>query len=184
MRFMYLGIDTATPFLCLGLWRDGFSETLELKVERDHAKRIIVELDAFLGQHKLKKRDLKGIGVGVGPGSYTGIRVAIATAKGLARGLDIPLAYSSSLSAMAHTCLTEGQKGIVAMDARKDNVYYGIYEKQNGIVELLAPSKENRETLTEKYSDLNFFEDIIPSASYLAQQSSTASLRQVSPFYL
>lgn len=181
---MYLGIDTATPFLCLGLWQEGFSETIELKVERDHAKRIIVELDNFLDQHKLKKRDLQGIGVGVGPGSYTGIRVAIATAKGLARGLSIPLAYSSSLTAMAHTCLTQDQKGIVAMDARKDNVYYGIYDKQNGIVELLTPSKENRETLKEKHPDLRFFEDVIPSASYLAQQSSKPSLTQVSPFYL
>ncbi len=184
MHFMYLGIDTATPILCLGLWREGFSETLELKVERDHAKRIIVELDTFLEQHKLKKHDLQGIGVGVGPGSYTGIRVAIATAKGLARGLTIPLAYSSSLSAMAHACLSEGQRGIVAIDARRDNLYYGIYEKQGSIVELLAPTKESREALKEKHKDLRFFEDVIPSASYLAEQSSKASLAQVSPFYL
>lgn len=183
---IYLGIDTSSSFLCLGLWSEqGLEERLELEVERDHTKRILSDLDVFLSTHSVAKKDLAGIAVGTGPGSYTGIRVGIATAKGLAKGLNIPLVGCSSLEAMAQRCLNEEQTAIVAIDARRDNVYYGIFKKQSEQLRLQSSlAKESRIVLKEQHPDLAWFESIVPDAPYLAKKAQQSEQVTIDAIYL
>ena len=82
----YLGLDCSSPYLALALYDGGVLASFCEDVGRDHAKRITGALDTLFEQAGLTPGDLRGVSVGVGPGSYTGLRVGIATAQGLARG--------------------------------------------------------------------------------------------------
>ncbi len=167
---VYLGIDTSTSFLSLALWSaEGVLGTFCENIGRDHAKRLILELDQLFEKATIKKSSLAGIGVGIGPGSYTGLRVGIASAKGLSRALGIPLSGVDSLAAIAYGCLEEGQKGLITLDARRGNVYAGLYEKtQNEVLTLETPQKLEFALLQQHYP---LFQDQAPNALYIAQQA-------------
>ncbi len=174
---IYLGIDTSTSFLSLALWSpEGLEVRFQEAIGRDHAKRLILELDhlfeqASVKQAKVKKTDLTAIGVGIGPGSYTGLRVGIASAKGLARALGIPLGGVDSLAASAYGCLKIGEKGLITLDARRGNVYAGLYQKTpDGILTLKEAQKQELSQLQQVYSG-PFLQDKAPDALYIAQQA-------------
>ena len=172
MASLYLGIDTATRYLALALWSPerGTLASFCEAVERDHTRRILGELEHLFTIADAEKSDLKGIGIGLGPGSYTGLRVGHATAQGLGRGLSISYGGMSSLEAIAAGVLTEAEMGIAALDARRGNIYAGIFEKQNGLINVIQKSeKVDRDTLRSAYPNLSYFEDKEPDASYLAR---------------
>jgi tRNA threonylcarbamoyladenosine biosynthesis protein TsaB len=169
---VYLGLDTATPYLSLALWSPehgvvrGFAEN----IGRDHAKRIIVEIDNLFQRANVVPSQLAGIGVGVGPGSYTGVRVGIATAKALAKGLNVPLIGVGTLAAMAYGVLKEGEQGVVAMDARRGSVYAGVFEKRGeDVLERTPPQKIELTKLHEQYPSYAYVQDSCPDAGYIAQ---------------
>lgn len=76
------------------------------------AEELLVEIDAMLRRNALTIRDVDHVAVSAGPGSFTGIRIGIATALGLKAGLDITMSTVSALEAVAHTCNTENQATI------------------------------------------------------------------------
>jgi tRNA threonylcarbamoyladenosine biosynthesis protein TsaB len=169
---VYLGLDTATPYLSLALWSPehgvvrGFSEN----IGRDHAKRIMVEIENLFQRVNVVPWQLAGIGVGVGPGSYTGVRVGIATAKALAKGLNVPLVGVNTLAAMAYGVLKDGEQGVVAMDARRGYVYANVFEKRGEeILELSLPQKIELIKLQEHHPSRLYFQDSCPDAHYIAQ---------------
>jgi tRNA threonylcarbamoyladenosine biosynthesis protein TsaB len=167
----YLGFDTATPYLSVALWSPersliaNFSES----IGRDHAKRIIVEVDHLFQKANITPSQLAGIGIGVGPGSYTGVRVGIATAKALAKGLNVPLVGVNTLAAMAYGVLQDGEGGVVAMDARRGYVYAGVFEKRGEeMLERTPLQKIELTKLLEQYPSHAYFQDGCPDASYIA----------------
>lgn len=97
-----------------------------LEAPQEHASRLIPVIDLVLADAGVDKAGLDGIVVGEGPGSFTGVRVAAATAKGLAHALGLPLWTFSSLAAAA---LAEdvGPIRYVLFDARSDRVYGACY---------------------------------------------------------
>jgi tRNA threonylcarbamoyladenosine biosynthesis protein TsaB len=183
---VYLGLDTATPFLSLALWtpEDGTLATFAENIGRDHAKRVIVEIDTLFQTAKASPSQLAGIGVGIGPGSYTGVRVGIATAKALAKGLNVPLVGVNTLAAMAFKALQENEQGIVAMDARKGSVYAGIFERREIMIESAPVQKIAALSLRERYPDLTFYQDTCPDASYTARQVQSEHTLPVEALYL
>jgi len=82
----------------------------------------------------ITRADLSGVAFGRGPGSFTGIRIAISVAQGIALGLDLPVCGISSLQGMAQAALTAAneQRVLVLMDAHMGEVFWGAYEMQNG----------------------------------------------------
>lgn len=82
---------------------------------------------------------LDGIVVGIGPGSFTGVRIAIATAQGLALGADLPLAGISSLRALAQGQATAATAVLTCLDARLGEVYWASYGFSNGLAQALIP---------------------------------------------
>jgi tRNA threonylcarbamoyladenosine biosynthesis protein TsaB len=95
-------------------------------VRTRHAESLLPALEFLLRSARLTRRDLTGIVVGAGPGSFTGVRVAAATARGLAHGLDVPLYAYSSLAGLA---VQAGSAGAVCalLDARRGEVYAACY---------------------------------------------------------
>ena len=96
-RGLVLAFDTATPVATSALVRDG-----ELLGERaSRAAEVLSDADALLREAGLEPRDLDGLVVGTGPGSFTGMRIGLAAARGLALALGIPVAGVSTLDALA-----------------------------------------------------------------------------------
>ena len=92
-----LAFDTATSVAGVALVRDG--EVLGERSSR--AVRVLADADELLREAGLDRRELDGVVVGVGPGSFTGLRLGLATARGLAFALDLPVAGVSTLDALA-----------------------------------------------------------------------------------
>lgn len=138
-----LGFDTATPATAVGL-RLADGTTLEAHDipgpgERPgHATRLLPLADELLAEAGLDWRSLQRVAVGVGPGTFTGLRVGVATARGLAHSLALDLVGVSSLHALAHRALHEGRPGSVlaAIDARRGEIFAGGWSSDG---ELFAP---------------------------------------------
>jgi tRNA threonylcarbamoyladenosine biosynthesis protein TsaB len=109
-----------------------------LDERREHASRLVPSIEKVLERAAMRITDVGGIVVGEGPGSFTGVRVAAATAKGLAHALGVPLWAFSSLAAAA---LAEdaGPTRYVLFDARHDRVYGACYGLASQLTELIAP---------------------------------------------
>lgn len=185
MSTLRLGIDTATRFLCIGLWDEAYGclARYSEEVGRDHASRIVPELRRLLERNGAEKRRPDAIGVGIGPGSYAGMRVGIATAKGLARAWGVPLGGVSTLASIAAGGLRAGQRGVALLDARRGNVYAASFAAEEApdarqgsrLVMLHGPVKIARETLSERFGpDAEVvIEGVAPDPCYTAALSAS-----------
>ncbi len=131
---LVLALDTSTDMLACAVARvDG--GTVEVLAAGDHLcrRKANVELVStcadVLAQAGLTMGDVDAVLVGRGPGSFTGVRIGIATGKGLACGLGTPLYGTSALDAVAWTAWAAGVRGklAVAADAMRGEVYPGVY---------------------------------------------------------
>ena len=124
---VFLAFDTSSAVGSVAVGREGVVLAhAELEQQRKHASALVPAIRAVLLEAGIDKSELDGIVVGEGPGSFTGVRVAAATAKGMAHALGLPLWPVSSLAA---TALSVGGHGIryVLFDARKQRVYGACY---------------------------------------------------------
>jgi len=135
-----LVIDTATPHLYLGLY-DGDKEIDSYYKEgrNDHSVKLMVELEQMLNRTNNTMQVIDEIVIGIGPGSYTGLRVGVVVAKMFAWTLGIPVYQVSSLALLASS-IEEGFI-IPAVDARRGNAFLGLYQIKQGEVVL----EENEE---------------------------------------
>lgn len=135
-----LGIDTSTEVLVLGL-RHGttLSDATEV-AGREQGQRILPAIVSLLEKAGVAMNDLDGIVFGQGPGSFTGLRIGVGVVQGLAYGLRIPVAPVSTLAILAQA---EYRKSgatsiVVALHARKDEVFFGAYKIANGVARLVG----------------------------------------------
>lgn len=132
---LILLIETATANCSAALARDG--EILAVRSSDDgyvHAERLAVYIQECLEEAMIAPSELEGIGVSIGPGSYTGLRVGLSTAKGMAYGLDIPVLPVSTLEAIALACAKQYPGAscyLSAIDARRSEVY--MFSLQEGL---------------------------------------------------
>lgn len=128
-----LGIDCATSHLALALVEEGGRVLARVapNVGREHAARIVRDIASLFQGAGIDRRRIGAIGVGVGPGSYTGLRVAIATANGLARAWSVPVFGASTLAAVAAADLAAGEQGVAVLDARRGNVYAALVRRDD-----------------------------------------------------
>lgn len=120
-----LAIDCATPYLALALV-DEHARVLArfaADVGREHASRLVPELHALTADVPDWRERLSLVVAGVGPGSYTGLRVALATAAGLARAVGAEVRGAPTFAALAAGVLVPGEEAVVTLDARRGNVY-------------------------------------------------------------
>ena len=108
-----------------------------------HSKTLLPMTHSLLRDLGLTIQDIDQIAVAHGPGSFTGIRIGLATAKGLAMGADKPLIGVSSLEAMAHQAkhMGEGITICPVMDARREQVYNALFTVQDGALQRLTEDR-------------------------------------------
>ena len=112
--------------------------SVEHEQPNSHAERLLPLLEQLLAEAGWPKSSLDRLGVGVGPGSFTGLRAGIALAEGLSVGLDRPLWGVGSLLAMARGALAEHSGPCCALlDARRHELFAAVYDRK--LEELRAP---------------------------------------------
>lgn len=128
---LILSIDTATPCssvaLTLGTRQDGrVIAAFSLTGKVTHSRRLLSVIDLLMAETARTWQDIDGIAISLGPGSFTGLRIGMATAKGLAAAAGKVLVGISTLDALASKCVSD--KLICAvLDARKKEVYAAFY---------------------------------------------------------
>jgi tRNA threonylcarbamoyladenosine biosynthesis protein TsaB len=135
-----VAIETATSSGSVAVARgDHVLAEATLGDQRRHAEAVLPALESVLSEAGLERRHIEEVVVGAGPGSFTGVRVAAATAKGLAAALSVPLVAYSSLLALAAAARSD--RPVCALfDARRGEVYAGCWRVSGGRIEpLLTP---------------------------------------------
>jgi len=215
MEVYILNIETSTKACSVALHKNG-----ELIVSREdvttnfsHSEKLLKFISKLFSDAKLSLSDLDAIAVSMGPGSYTGLRIGVSTAKGLCYGLDIPLISISTLKAMSFGMALEIKADLYCpmIDARRMEVYSAFFDINNtevrkiqaDIIDENSYKKElekkvvffgdGSEKIKEKIRHKNamFISDIHPSAKnmgLLSYQKFTESLFEdlayFEPFYL
>ena len=150
---LVLALDTATLTLSAALvdrgrrvdgvgWQDRVLDRRVIEPPTPHSSVLPSLLDEMLTKAGKKTADLSAVVVGLGPGSFTGLRISLATAKGLCYAAQRPLLGASSLRAMALEAapdVPEGTLLVPCLDARKGEVYAGFFRKQGAQVVEEAP---------------------------------------------
>lgn len=168
-----LGIDSAGPYLALALWdpSEGVLARRAPHVERAHAARIVPELAALLADAARSRGDVRAVTVGIGPGSYTGLRVGLAAARALATAWDVPLGGACSLAQVAWGALAPGETGVAVLDARRGNVYAATFRRAPRELALLAPAaKRPRDEVAEAWPHARWLEGLPPDAAWAAMR--------------
>lgn len=135
-----LAIDTSNSGMSLALYK---KETLigEMYIgnQKNHSVTLMPGIDFLMQSNNLSPQDLERIVVSEGPGSYTGLRIGVTTAKTLAWTLGIELMSVSSLAVIAAT--QHNQEGLIVpiINARRQNVYTGAYEWIDGSLQQVIP---------------------------------------------
>lgn len=135
-----LAVDTATEACSAALLvgEQVFSRWEE--APRDHTRKILPMVQAVLDEAGITLDELDAIAFGRGPGSFTGVRIGIGVAQGLALGAGVPLIGISTLAAMAQGAhrLDGAEQVLTAIDARMNEVYFGRYELIDGRMQLVG----------------------------------------------
>jgi len=123
-----LALDTATEACSVALLTDHGSIGQFAEVERGHAEQILGMVHAVLAEADVSLSMLDGIAASVGPGSFTGVRISVAVAQGLAFGASLPLVPITTLEALALQVMDRGaQHALACLDARMGEVYWGCF---------------------------------------------------------
>ena len=127
--------------------------------KKTHSQTLLPMLDEICRMTELDLKEIDGIAIAKGPGSFTGLRIGSATAKGLGLALAKPLVEVSTLEALAYNAYGAGGVVCPVMDARRSQVYTGIYRfEQNGneyeIEEILPPCAISVEEICGKLNAL------------------------------
>lgn len=141
MSTRILALDTATEACSAALWVDGEVYAVSEVCPREHTQRILPMVQQMLAEAGLTLTQLDALAFGRGPGSFTGVRIGVGVAQGLALGADLPMIGVSNLLAMAQGAyrLHQHQQVLVAIDARMGEVYWGQYVRaENGTWQVLG----------------------------------------------
>ena len=136
-----LCIETTTTQCSVALCADGELSTLTQSNHENyqHAQLLHTYIDKVLSKHNLKPSDLAAIALSSGPGSYTGLRIGAAAAKGLCYANDIPLIAIPTLDIVAREITPSDGHIIATLDARRDELYCAIYTYDYQCVQPASP---------------------------------------------
>lgn len=147
-----LAIDTSNQTLAVAIVKDSMLlGSVQTTVKKNHSLMLMPTIEALCEEVGIKPADLDRITVAQGPGSYTGLRIGVTTAKTLAYTLAKELVGISSLATLAANCI--GVEGLIVplFDARRNNVYAGGYSwSQEGLESVFADQHIAFSELAEK----------------------------------
>ncbi|MCX7571103.1 tRNA (adenosine(37)-N6)-threonylcarbamoyltransferase complex dimerization subunit type 1 TsaB [Tumebacillus sp. DT12] len=155
----YLALDTSTQSLSVAVGDGEPGRPVRLLGEattmlsRNHSVKMMPLLEGLLDNLDLQPEQLKGLVIGRGPGSYTGVRIAVTAAKALAYALNIPLIGVSSLDGMARAGQVTDALVVPMIDARRRQAYTAFYEQTAG--QFLKIADDRLTTLDEIIKQIN-----------------------------
>jgi tRNA threonylcarbamoyladenosine biosynthesis protein TsaB len=150
-----LALDTSTDIgsVAIGDGERLLAETV-LRVAAGHSAALLPAIDSAVRSAGLVPADLTGVVVGGGPGSFTGLRIGAATAKGIVSAVGAPLWSYSGLLAAAAGCWGSGRNVCALFDARRRDVYAACYRFDGGRVdEVFGPVALSLEELFRRFDD-------------------------------
>lgn len=125
---LLLAVDTTTMVCSVAL---GDEKSLwaeySLNIKKTHSQRLMPQIINLFQDSGVDKKDINGIAVTIGPGSFTGIRIGMATALGLSQGLGVPVVGVKTLDALAWSGVCFQGLICPVLDARKDQAYFALY---------------------------------------------------------
>ncbi|WP_340156360.1 tRNA (adenosine(37)-N6)-threonylcarbamoyltransferase complex dimerization subunit type 1 TsaB [uncultured Winogradskyella sp.] len=211
---LVLNIETATTNCSVSLSKDG--ETLVLKEDNSlgysHAETLHLFIDEVFKISKLKPSEIDAVAVSKGPGSYTGLRIGVSSAKGLCFALEKPLISISTLESLAHQVKATDGLIIPMLDARRMEVYSAIYNQNLELQREIKAEILSEESYSElldfnkvyfigdgvektkaliSHSNAFFIEGKLPSANEMSllaemkyKKSDTEDVAYFEPYYL
>ena len=138
---IFLALDTSTEACSVALSYQGQLLALDEICPQQHSKRILPMVQQVLADAGVSLNQLSGIVFGRGPGSFTGVRIGVSVAQGLAFGVDVPVYGVSTLAAMAQAAaqLKGSRQVIAAIDARMAEVYLAAYAlDEQGLMQAIS----------------------------------------------
>lgn len=167
-----LCIDTSSKLCGVGIFEnEKLIDKIELNNGLTHSETLMPILKQILEKNSLVLKDFDLIAIDIGPGSFTGIRIGVATAKAFSDSLTIPCVGIDSLEILAYQ-IKEPSIVCSAIDCKNDNCYFALYElRNNEYVILEAPSAKTKQEVTDlldsKYSnkEIKFVGDAFSSKS-------------------
>jgi tRNA threonylcarbamoyl adenosine modification protein YeaZ len=139
-KMYILAMDTSNKPMSVAVCKDEeILGEVTLNVKKNHSVSLLPTIDFLLAHVGLVTKDIERVVVSAGPGSYTGIRIAVTTAKMLAFTLNCELVGVSSLAAIAANFPNEEALIVPLVDARRGNVFTGFYRFENGKLVNVAP---------------------------------------------
>lgn len=185
----FLGVETSTTNCSVALIKDEeLIDSIEYNNGYSHSEKLAVSVESILNKNKLGVQDLSAIGVGVGPGSYTGLRIGVSFVKGLAFAHQLPVVSftSTELLFMANFQSSNSKKVVSMLDARRMEAYCQVFEadgteqteifaevfskdsfsnwmNENDEVSFIGTAVEKFKTI-EIYERAEFIADVFPSA--------------------
>lgn len=132
----FLAFDTATEWCSAALWSDGVCAWREIHAGQKHSELLTPMLMELLAESGLGLKQLDGLVYGMGPGSFTGLRIACGVAQGLALGGDLPVLGISTLETLAEE--TGETRVLACLDARMHEVYAALYQREDAAWRCLA----------------------------------------------
>ncbi|MBH0033214.1 tRNA (adenosine(37)-N6)-threonylcarbamoyltransferase complex dimerization subunit type 1 TsaB [Pseudoalteromonas sp. NZS71] len=134
-----LALDASTEALSIVLHFQGQTFHHFEECPQQHSQKILPLVDELLTKANCKLKDLDVIGFGQGPGSFTGVRISVAIAQGLAYSTNLPLVGVSTLAIMAQQAFEQNGSVSVypSIDARMGEIYFAHYQAQNNLMLLV-----------------------------------------------
>lgn len=160
---MYLGIETSSAVSSVALMDEsGIFNELTVQAGLTHSEQLVPHIDLLLKESKVDRSELKGIAVSIGPGSFTGLRIGLGTAKALAYALQIPLIGVMTLDGMAYNFYNTAGLIAIMIDAQKKQVYEGLYTWNNGqLICLQGPTIKKRDEALQALNNRDEFVTVL-----------------------
>jgi len=137
-----LAIETATLASGVALaTADKLVAEIIVQTKKTHSERLMPHIEQLLELGQVAKEDITAIAVSIGPGSFTGLRIGLATAKALAYVWNVPVIGVSTLAALAYACPAPNSLICPLLDAQKGNVYQAVYRWEKGILQEVIPPR-------------------------------------------
>lgn len=208
---MILAIETTTKVCSVALFKDGkllgFRESDD--AEYDHAEKLNPFIEELLKEQQISPKDLKAVAVSEGPGSYTGLRIGVSSAKGLCYAVGIPLITVSPFQAMLSMSgvdIDSGKKLFPMLDARRREVFAQSFSRDrvDKVEAIIFEEDDTRfsdaslhfmgpgaDKFAEEFKAANYIPNIYPSAKHMGHIAQVkfnaeefADLAYFEPFYL
>ena len=190
----YLLLDSSNKSLTVGLCsKSELIDFISYEAWQTQSEHMIPEINSILEKHSVNKNDLAGVMVSIGPGSYTGVRIAITIAKVMAVALNIPVYPVSALQILKNN----KKPSICLINARSNRSYIGVYEDEKCLLkDCIMTNDEVKQYISDhpgfsicgatKYLDIEGYQSNIAEEmfSLLNKVESCHDARALKPVYL